>query len=361
MLAGEWEKVKENRSLALEKLSCKQTIIMNSTIVAFPPPVRWWLIACIALTVGMIGLGGLTRLTDSGLSIVAWKPLHGTLPPLNATQWQEEFDAYRRIPEYQQINRGMSLAEFKVIFWWEYAHRLWGRVLGLVFVVPLLVFWVRRQISTRFGLECLGIFALGGVQAFIGWFMVQSGLTGNATDVSPYRLMLHLWVALVIVALLSIQAAKAWGLPLLSIPHRWLNGIVFPIWLFLTIGYGALVAGMDAGLAYSSFPSFNGAMLPDSLQAQAPWWPTLVSEAGAVQFGHRLAAYGTLILGLWGAWSLRRHYWGRLLAALLLIQTGLGIATIIHAVPLILASLHQINAVLLWITAIVTARQILLK
>ncbi|MFN9789733.1 MAG: COX15/CtaA family protein [Holosporales bacterium] len=327
----------------------------------YSPPVRWWLIACIALTVGMIALGGLTRLTDSGLSIVAWKPIHGTLPPLSATEWQEEFDAYRRIPEYQQINRGMSLEEFKVIFWWEYAHRLWGRVLGLVFVVPLLVFWARRQISGRFGLECLGIFALGGVQAFVGWFMVQSGLVGNATDVSPYRLMLHLWVALVIVALLTLQASRAWGWRKLAVPHRWLNGIIFPAWLFLTIGYGALVAGMDAGLAYISFPSFNGAALPESLQTTASWWPTLVNEPGAVQFGHRMAAYGTLILGFWSAWSLRRYYRGLVLAVLLVIQAGLGIATIVYSVPIALASLHQINAVLLWITAIVTSRQILLK
>lgn len=317
-----------------------------------PRSVGWWLIVCIVMTVLMVAIGGLTRLTDSGLSIVEWAPIHGVVPPLSEAEWQEELQAYRATPEYQKINKGMSLEEFKGIYWWEYIHRLWGRLLGFVFALPLLWFILRKQIPRPFAAQCIGIFALGGLQAKVGWIMVQSGLVDNP-DVSPYKLTLHLWIAFIILGLLTVQAARVfWPLGKGTGSSPVILKI-FAVWLFLTIGYGGIVAGMDAGLAYSSFPDYNGALLPESLQSGQPILPTVFVEPGAVQFGHRMAAYALLVLGLFAYRQIKNEAPLRqLLPLLLAVQAGLGIITVHYSVPIWSASLHQVNAALLWLVTI---------
>ncbi|MCE2964564.1 MAG: COX15/CtaA family protein [Alphaproteobacteria bacterium] len=312
--------------------------------------IGWWLVVCIVMTVMMVAIGGLTRLTDSGLSIVEWAPIHGVMPPLSEAEWQEELSAYRPTPEYQKINKGMSLEEFKVIYWWEYGHRLWGRLLGFVFALPLIWFVARKQMPRPFALQCVGIFALGGLQAKVGWIMVQSGLVDNP-DVSPYKLTLHLWIAFIILALLTVQAARVFW-PLTEKTKR-SSGLlkIFAVWLFLTIGYGGVVAGMDAGLAYSSFPDFNGALLPASLSGENASLAYLMTEPGAVQFGHRMAAYALLLLGV-AVWMRLTYPLRQLFAALLILQAGLGIITVHYGVPIWSASLHQVNAALLWMLTV---------
>lgn len=319
-----------------------------------------WLLACCALVFAMVVVGGVTRLTHSGLSITEWQPIVGIIPPLNQKQWELAFGKYKQTPEYQQVNRGISLDEFKGIFWWEYFHRLLGRAIGVVFLLPLLYFLVRRKIDRPLGLKLLGIFVLGGLQGAMGWYMVQSGLV-DEPRVSQYRLAAHLGLAFLIYAamfwvalgLLSPRAAGRTSAPALHRLRRmagWLAALVFVMVLS-----GALVAGIRAGFAYNTFPLMNGRWIPPEIFMLEPWHLNFFNNMAAVQFNHRLLAWvlAFLIPLFWfKARSVPLEPRARLalhaLLAVLALQIALGISTLLLLVPLSLAAAHQAGAVLLF-------------
>ena len=336
-----------------------------------PRAVGLWLLVCCAMIFAMALIGAITRLTESGLSIMEWAPLSGALPPMGQAEWQRLFALYQEIPEYQQENAGMSLAEFKTIFWWEYIHRLWGRLIGVVFALPFLWFLLRRQIPVGIAPHLVAIFALGGLQGFLGWFMVASGFA-ERTDVSQYRLTLHLLVAVLIYAYAFWIALRlldppgaAEGSPARESPggHRRLSHALTGLGLLilLTIASGGLVAGLNAGLVYNSFPLMDGQWLPSDYGVHEPFALNFFENVAAVQFNHRLLAITTLAasLGVW-LWSLRLPLATTarlplvLLALTALLQVGLGIATLLLVVPLPLAVLHQGGAIVL-LTAVLWA------
>ena len=259
---------------------------------------RLW-IACLAtLVFAMVVVGGATRLTQSGLSIVEWKPVTGVVPPLSQTQWQAEFDKYKTIPQYQQLNRGMSLDEFKTIFWWEWSHRLLGRALGAAFLLPFLFFLWRGLIDRRLAGALLGIFALGAFQGAVGWWMVSSGLTERVV-VSQYRLAFHLTLACVIYAALVVTADR-YGAPTLSAPAPRRIGITaagLAVLVIAQIYLGALVAGLHAGLIYNTWPLIDGALVPPGLLFGEPAWRNFFENTLTVQFDHRMVAYGLVAVG----------------------------------------------------------------
>ena len=317
-------------------------------------PVFYWLLFCAGLVLAMVVVGGLTRLSESGLSIVEWKPVSGILPPLNEAQWQASFAAYQTSPQYQKVNAGMGLAAFKGIFWLEYVHRLLGRLVGVVFLLPLVGFAVAGRLERRQGLRYLAIFALGGLQGLVGWLMVKSGLQ-DTPMVSPVRLALHLGIAFVIFSLLLWEALRLTAegaqrpAPLLA--------RVMPLAVFGQVLLGALVAGMDAGMVYNSFPSMNGYVVPPDA-----WLPQLgllnpVANPVCAQLIHRLGAYAVFGLVLLAAWRLprmnaagERARWTML--GLVFLQFMLGVATLLGQVPLPLASLHQTGAALLFASTV---------
>jgi cytochrome c oxidase assembly protein subunit 15 len=311
----------------------------------------------------MVMIGGVTRLTESGLSITEWQPVEGVLPPLNKAEWAAEFERYRRIPQYQALNPGMSLAEFKGIFFWEYVHRLWGRLIGLVFAVPFLYFLIRRRIPYRLAPRLAGLFVLGGLQGALGWYMVESGLS-ERIEVSQYRLVAHLGVAIVIYIAMLWVALDLLERPMAGARLAGLRrgaGAVLAL-AFLTLLAGGFMAGLRAGLTYNTFPLMDGRLIPAGYAELQPFARNWFENVTAVQFDHRLLAVTTwaAILGLW--------LWGRrlrpprgiaqaltALLAMATLQAALGIATLILVVPLPLALAHQAGAVLL-ITAAVVAR-----
>jgi cytochrome c oxidase assembly protein subunit 15 len=314
--------------------------------------VRIWLGVVIFTLFCLVLVGGATRLTDSGLSITEWKPLHGVIPPLNAAEWQEEFDLYKRIPQYQELNSGMTVDDFKTIFWWEWAHRFLARSIGIVFAVPLAFFWLTGRIEKRLRWPLVGVLALGGLQGFIGWWMVSSGLT-KLTSVSQYRLATHLVMACL------IFSACVWILRGLS-PHTgdapptqksyWAAGAIAVLSLF-QIYLGALVAGLDAGLSYNTWPLMDGSLVPADLFVQQPWWINLFENPKTVQFVHRGGAYLLLAVTLAHmVVSLRlapRSTHARravLLFVLVAMQAVIGISTLVMQVPLHLALTHQAMA-----------------
>lgn len=317
--------------------------------------IAYWLFTCCALLLALVMLGGATRLTGSGLSIVDWRPVTGILPPLGEAAWQAELDKYRSSPQYQKVNRGMSVDEFKGIFWLEYWHRVVARSLGLVFALPLAWFWWRGWILGRLRWELLGILGLGAAQGYLGWFMVKSGLV-DVPAVSHYRLAAHLGLALVIYAtMFSLGLRLRWprgasGIPPDRAPARLLLGL-----LAVTIISGAFVAGLRAGLLYNTFPLMAGQWIPDGLLHLQPAWRNLLENHVTVQFTHRVLALTTLalVLAVWA--TTRRRVAGDrparlVLDALLcaaLLQVGLGIATLLSYVPVWLGTLHQGGAVLL--------------
>jgi cytochrome c oxidase assembly protein subunit 15 len=322
-----------------------------------------WLLLCCALLLAMVVVGGVTRLTHSGLSIVEWQPILGTLPPLNQAQWEEVFHKYQQTPEYQQVNRGMSLAEFKTIFWWEYAHRLLGRAIGMVYLLPFLYFLIRKKIDKPLIPTLAGIFLLGGLQGIAGWFMVKSGLVDDPR-VSQYQLAAHLGLAF------TIYAAMFWvalGLlfPQVSAPaagkqqslrrFSWvLTGLIFVMVLS-----GAFVAGVRAGFAYNTFPLMNGYWIPPEIFMLEPWYLNFFNNMATVQFDHRLIAWllAVLVPLFWFKstplpLSPRARWACHLLFAMLVVQIILGITTLLHVVPVPLAVAHQAGAVLLFSTAL---------
>lgn len=322
--------------------------------------IAWWLFLCCAMVFAMIVLGGLTRLTGSGLSMVEWDPIFGILPPLNEVAWQAVFDKYRGSPEYLHVNAGMDLEGFKSIYWFEYAHRLFGRTIGTVFLLPFLFFlwrgWIRRPLIPKLA----ALFVLGGLQGVLGWYMVMSGLV-DVPHVSQYRLTAHLLLAVL------IYAWMFWlGLDLYHdrADHRWRAGARFG-WpavglILLTIASGGLVAGLKAGLAYNTFPLMDGRLLPEVMFPFEPWWRNFFDHVATVQFDHRLLALTTFTVIISG-WLLTRRGLppGRarrslhLLGLMALIQVSLGIATLLQQVPVALASAHQAGAILLLTLAII--------
>ncbi len=318
--------------------------------------IRWWLLGVAALVFLIVIVGGATRLTESGLSIVEWKPVTGTLPPLSEAQWQAEFAKYKTIPQYQLINRGMSLSEFKTIYWWEWGHRLLGRLIGAAFLLPFVFFlargWVDRALKTRLW----GIFALGALQGGVGWWMVYSGLA-DRTEVSQYRLGTHLILACLIFLALLWTAARLAGRPAVAVSGR-LRGtvVVLLVLVLLQIYLGALVAGLRAGLTYNTWPLLDGSFIPSlgDLFAAQPAWRNLFENALTVQFNHRMIAYVLLAVAGFHVWDVARSG-GRgpvatgalAIAAVLGIQVVTGILTLIYVVPIVLALVHQGLAVIL--------------
>jgi len=307
-----------------------------------------WLWFVAAMIFVMVIIGGLTRLTESGLSMVDWRPVTGWLPPLGSAEWQATFAAYRTSPEYQEINAGMSLSEFKGIFWLEYIHRLWGRLIGLVFIVPFAFFLVRGWVSWRLAGRLTLMLILGGSQGVLGWYMVQSGLS-NEPWVSPYRLVAHLGLALAVFVLViwtALDLAEGARRPKIGMPMASL------IWIFLTVLSGGAVAGMNAGLTYNTFPMMDGAIIPSQIWDSPTFFANLFEDVRTVQFNHRAMATCAVILVLltW-IWRMRSRgrvpYWGHCAAGLVCLQYALGIATLLSVVAIPIASSHQAFGTLL--------------
>jgi cytochrome c oxidase assembly protein subunit 15 len=322
--------------------------------------IRIWLYAVAALVVLMVVVGGATRLTDSGLSIVEWRPVTGTLPPLSEADWLAEFQKYQTSSEYQLVNKGMSLTAFKRIFWWEWGHRLLGRTIGLAFLLPLLIFLYRGWIEPRLKWRLWIIFALGAMQGAVGWWMVASGLVGRV-DVAQERLAIHLSMAALILIALVWTARSIDPTPSNMPPSRRLvHGATAILLLVLVqIGLGGLVAGLKAGLVYDTWPLIDGALIPDRARLffLAPAWTNFVDNHLTVQFTHRMVAY--LLVGLAVLHSVdcardpsgRYGAGGAALAGVLLLQAVLGIATLLWNVPILLALAHQLVAMLALIVA----------
>jgi len=310
--------------------------------------VRGWLYLILLMLFALVLVGGATRLTDSGLSITEWKPIHGVIPPLSETEWQEEFDLYRQIPQYQQINKGMSLDAFKRIFWWEWAHRVLARGVGFVFALPLLFFWATGRIERGLGPKLVGLLLLGGLQGAVGWWMVASGLV-ERTDVSQYRLAIHLTLACAIFAAIMVVArgvAPHTEAPADRGTQRFAGLLVLAV--LFQVFLGGLVAGTDAGLSYNTWPLMDGAVIPGDLLIMQPVWHNFFENPKTVQFVHRAGAYALLLLALWHMIATRRRVPGTtharralVLFHLVLVQAAIGIATLLLHMPLHWALLHQ--------------------
>lgn len=322
-----------------------------------PRPVALWLLACCAMVFAMAVIGAITRLTESGLSMVEWKPLVGILPPLSDGEWNRVFDLYRQTPEYRIYNAWMDLEGFKQIFFWEWFHRLWGQLIGFAFLAGFLWFLALGAVPRATRPQLWGLFALGGLQGVIGWFMVMSGLV-DRPDVSHYRLALHLCMAILIYALMLKVAL---GL-LDPAPLSGWRGGTGPLrrhtrtalgFAAVTIVWGAFVAGLDAGHAYNTFPTMAGAWIPPEIATLVPWWLNPFENTAAVQFIHRWLAIATALVVLALAWRVRAAALpgraGRvagLLALMVLVQVGLGIATLLTVVWIPVAAAHQAGALL---------------
>lgn len=328
--------------------------------------IAYWLITVAVLIYAMVILGGVTRLTGSGLSMVEWEPIMGAVPPLSQSEWQAAFNDYKKYPEYQQLNRDMDLSEFKQIFAFEYTHRLLGRSIGLVFLIPFLFFYFRKQIKPGLTPKLIIMFVLGGLQGLLGWFMVESGLV-DKPNVSQYRLAAHLLMAIVIYcyilwtawSLLSPAARNAWvpRVKKLRVQVRMLSGIIL-----LMVISGAFVAGTHAGAVFKTFPDMAGHFLPPGLFAMSPFFRNFVENTTTIQFDHRLIAY-VIIISLSLIWYGSRHYTLTssarnaltLMLIMMIIQVTLGISTLLSVpdvpvragVSVVLAAMHQGGALLL--------------
>lgn len=329
--------------------------------------VRWWLYALCLLIFAMILVGGATRLTDSGLSITEWKPILGIVPPLGQADWQDAFAKYQQIPEYQIVNKGMNLAAFKLIYWWEWAHRFLGRMIGFAFLLPFLFFWFTGRIARGMMPKFLAMFVLGGLQGALGWYMVASGLV-ERVDVSQYRLAAHLCAAFVIFGyILWVALALRPGAAPAGQAGK---GIVasatgLAVLIFVQVALGAFVAGLDAGMGYNTWPLMDGALIPEGLGTMSPWYLNLFENALTVQFDHRMVAYAVVIWSqLHAVLVFSRSGEGPfaatagLLALLTLAQMGFGIWTLLAQVELSIALLHQAGAVALFAAALVHLHQL---
>jgi cytochrome c oxidase assembly protein subunit 15 len=326
-----------------------------------------WLIVVIAMVFAMIVLGGVTRLTHSGLSMVEWKPVTGWLPPLGEAAWMEVFDKYKLSPEFQKINKHMDLDGFKSIFWFEFLHRLWGRLIGVVFFVPFMFFLIRGWVSKGLAPKLALMFVLGGLQGVMGWYMVKSGLV-DRPDVSQYRLTAHFSLALIIIGTIEWVA-----LGLLFPKHVKAKekaplarfSVIIVVWVFVTALSGGFVAGLDAGFAYNTFPLMDGGFLPPDLYQLSPFYLNLFEDITSVQFNHRLLAKALFVLVaiMWlKARNVKLQPRGRLavncLGAVVLIQVVLGVTTLLMVIPMALAAAHQAGAVIVFMTALWMAREL---
>lgn len=318
-------------------------------------PVRIWLYGLAAFVLLIVVVGGITRLTESGLSITSWKPISGVIPPLNDAEWQAEFQAYQQIPQYSVVNSWMSLDDFKFIFFWEWFHRLLARALGLVFLVPFVVFLVQKRLSRELALPLFGLFILGGFQGALGWWMVTSGLT-ELTSVSQYRLAAHLTAAcLLFVALIYVARSITPGRVIGHVSGFHMGTAALLLLLvIMQIGAGAFVAGLDAGMGYQTWPLMDGAIIPKGLFIMEPAWRNLFENAMTVQFIHRGIAYLITAYIGWLIWRRHKdggfggvHGWLPRIGVILLLQVCLGIATLLAGVPIGLAVGHQALAFML--------------
>ncbi len=323
--------------------------------------IRVWLAVLFVLVLAMIVVGGATRLTGSGLSITEWKPVTGAVPPMNAADWQSEFDLYRQIPQYQELNRGMSLSEFQYIYWWEWGHRLLGRVVGLVWAVGFVFFWATSRIPTGWTPRLLGLGALGGLQGAIGWWMVSSGLSDGMLRVASYRLATHLGIAFLILGLITwyvlqlsrseadlMRSRRAGEAKLFSMS----TGLMHLT--FVQILLGALVAGIDAGRTYTGWPTMGGEWIPAAIWDGTLGWRNFFENPALVQFIHRMTGYLLAIFAVVVWLRARRspHPVTRgafsVMIVAMAVQIGLGILNVVHASPLHLALTHQFGAVVLF-------------
>lgn len=328
-----------------------------------------WLLACCALIFAMAVIGAITRLTESGLSIMEWAPLTGVVPPLSEAEWTRLFALYQQTPEYREVNLGLSLGEFKRIFWWEYVHRLWGRLTAVCFAIPFAWFLLRGQIRRAYVPHLATIFVLGGLQGLLGWYMVASGFA-DRTDVSQYRLAAHLMMAVLIYSYalwMALRLLFPRVTPVLDRRAAMLEPIV-AAWTALvvaTIASGAFVAGLNAGMTYNTFPLMDGQLVPDGYFTQKPWYWNWFENVAAVQFNHRILALVTLLSTaiLWGQ-ARRLDLPMRLRTALdlmmlaVIAQAGLGIATLLLVVPVWLGALHQAGALAVLTLALFTLYQL---
>ena len=324
--------------------------------------IRIWLMVLFAMVMVMIAVGGLTRLTDSGLSITEWRPLTGAIPPLNEADWQAEFAKYQQIPQFQIQNRWMELEDFKFIYWWEWGHRQLGRVIGLVWGLGFLGFLLARKIPTGWTPRLLFIGALGGLQGAVGWWMVASGLTGSMTSVASYRLATHLGLAFIILGFIAwyvfllgrserdlLQARRAKEDKLFRLSTGWMH------FAFLQIILGALVAGIDAGRSYTDWPLMGGQIIPPNPFMFEPLWTNFFENPGLVQFIHRVSGYLLLIFGIvvWLRGRKSAHETTRQAFSLafgaLVAQVVLGIVTVMTGAIWEIAIAHQVLAVILWV------------
>ena len=317
---------------------------------AAAPQIRLWLYSIAFLVFCMVVVGGATRLTESGLSITEWRPLLGAIPPMNEADWLAAFEKYTLIPEYQIQNRGMSLGDFKFIYWWEWAHRILGRFIGVAFAVPLIYFALTWKIETRLWLRLLALLALGGAQGALGWYMVSSGLI-DRVDVSQYRLAAHLALAALIFAAI-IWVAKGAGArrhyP--SSSDDWF-AVFLVLLIFLQIAAGGFVAGLDAGQGYSTWPKMDGQWIPSGLLQMTPGWLNFFENALTVQFDHRFLAYFILLAAVIHAW---RSFTlpAMILAYAVITQACLGVLTLLLHVPLGVALVHQAGAMIVLAAAV---------
>jgi len=341
--------------------------VVAAQIVPTGQAVKWWLVTIAALIAIMVLVGGATRLTESGLSIVEWKPVTGTLPPLTQEQWTQAFEGYKTIPQYRELNAGMSLDEFKTIFWWEWSHRLLGRVIGVAYLVPFLWFLWRGVLSADLKRRLWIIFGLGALQGAVGWWMVASGLT-QRVEVSQLRLATHLVLALL------IYAAIVWTLrrlgprrPSVASSRLKITSVVLLVLTFVQLYLGALVAGLRAGRVYNTWPDIDGALIPSAarLLFEEPWWRNLFDNTLTVQFEHRMVAYTLFVLAILHALDAVRSRAGTAasngalwLAAAITLQAVLGVLTLLHQVPIPLALTHQAVAIVVLTCAILQVERL---
>ncbi|HVZ69952.1 MAG TPA: COX15/CtaA family protein [Rhizomicrobium sp.] len=314
-----------------------------------------WLLCVAALIAAMVVVGGLTRLTGSGLSITQWKPVTGVVPPMSEPAWQHEFSLYRQIPQYKLENRGMTLDQFKAIYWWEWAHRFLGRFIGLAFLLPFLWFVWRGAIGRKDIPRMAMLFVLGGLQGAVGWWMVASGLE-TRVSVSQYRLAAHLGVAIILLgAMIWVALEYLRGTTARKQPAG--LAFVFIGFVYVQMLLGALVAGLHAGLIYNTWPSMDGRVFPEGAFFSQPRWINFFENAGLAQFDHRIGAYlvALLAIAIWLAGS-KFAGWARKTEHILLVLTAfqivLGILTLLHQAPIALSALHQITAAALFSAAV---------
>jgi cytochrome c oxidase assembly protein subunit 15 len=350
-------------------MSLSATIDKTASRARTSTAVPLWLFACCAMIFAMVVIGGVTRLTESGLSIVKWQPIGGIVPPLSAADWQTLFEEYKASPQFRFMNAGMDVASFQTIFWWEYIHRVWGRLIGFVFLLPLVWFWMRSRLDRSLRWPLVGFFLLGGVQGAIGWWMVKSGLD-NVPWVSPYRLTVHLGFALLLYSGLfwvGLSLVEGKRRPVIEGAERLrsLSKIAAGL-VFLTVLAGGFVAGLRAGKIYNEFPLMgDGLIPPDYRDAALGFLPNMFENPAAAQFDHRLIAITTVlvVLGFWArAMMLVKSGPTRTLisafALMALIQMTLGISTVLLVVPVWLAALHQAGAVTLLTLALWSAHRL---